>query len=368
MSLCLCASVIQLDQEHSVAMTPSEKFSVLPSLRRRFGKVKRSMGLSAATPAQLQRWRKALRVKLKALTGYDTLARCPLKPRITEEIDRGDYVRQRVEIQTEPGVFMPLFVLIPKSAHGRTAAVINPHGHGGGGKIAVAGDRDHPAVAQAIETYNYAYGEQFVRAGLICFCPDARGFGERQERSARHDPLEPSCAAINHMALPLGRTVTGMWVWDLHRLVDYIQTRKDCDGGRIGCAGLSGGGLQTLWATALDDRIRAAVVSGYFYGYRQALLERYTNCSCNYVPHLFETIDMGDLAALVAPRPLLIETGTQDPLNGADGVKNVRPQVRIAARAYRLLDAGKNLQHDVFEGGHRWHGIRSVPWLVRQLN
>lgn len=346
----------------------SEKFSVLPSLHRRFGQVKRSMGFSATTPAQWQRWRKSLRARLMELTGYDTMARCPLKPKITEEIDCGDYIRQRVEIQTEPGVIMPLNVLIPRSAGGRTPAVINPHGHGIGGKLSVAGHRENPVIANAIEQQNADYGVQFARAGLISFCPDARGFGERQERTARHNILESSCSVINHMALPLGRSVTGMWVWDIHRLIDYIRTRKDCDGDRIGCAGLSGGGLQTLWSTALDDRIRAAVVSGYFYGYQQSLLELYGNCSCNYVPHVFETVDMGDLAALIAPRPLMIETGTRDPLNGAGGVNNVLPQVRIAARAYRLLGAAKNLNHDIFEGVHRWHGKNSVPWLVRQLH
>jgi dienelactone hydrolase len=325
------------------------------------------MGFNATTPAQWRRWRKTLRAKLMELTGYDTMVKCPLRPKITEEIDCGDYRRQRVEIQTEPGIIMPVYVLIPKFARGRTSAVINPHGHGGGGKVAVAGVRDNPLVAESIEGHNYDYGVQFARAGLISFCPDARGFGERQEKPARGNVLTASCTWINNMAQPLGQTVTGMWVWDLHRLIDYIQTRKDCDGDRIGCAGLSGGGLQTLWTTALDDRIRAAVVSGYFYGYQQSLLEKNTNCSCNYVPHLYETIDMGDLAALIAPRPLMIETGTQDTLNGADGVNNVLPQVRIAAKAYRLLDAGKNLRHDVFEGEHRWHGTVSVPWLTKLL-
>lgn len=343
------------------------KYSLLPSMHRRFGRVKRSMGLRATTPAQWRKWRKALREKLMELTGYDTMVRCPLKPKITDEVDCGEYRRQRVEIQTEPGIIMPLFVLIPKSARGRTAAVINPHGHGGGGKVAVAGIRDNPQVAKSIDDHNYDYGVQFARAGLISFCPDARGFGERQEEPARGDPLASSCTWLNNMGHPLGQTVTGMWVWELHRLIDYIQTRKDCDADRIGCAGLSGGGLQTLWTTALDDRIRGAVVSGYFYGYQQALLERFGNCSCNYVPHLYETIDMGDLAAMIAPRPLMVETGTQDPLNGADGVNNVLPQMRIAASAYRLFGAGKNLQHDVFEGNHRWHGTRSVPWLTKLL-
>jgi hypothetical protein len=61
--------------------------------------------------------------------------------------------------------------------------------------------------------------------------------------------------------------------------------------------------------TALYYRIKAAVISGYFYGYKQSLLEMPDNCSCNYVPHLWEKVDMGDMGALIAPRTLLIETG-----------------------------------------------------------
>jgi hypothetical protein len=174
---------------------------------------------------------------------------------------------------------------------------------------------------------------------------------------------------INQMAYPLGRTVTGMWAWDILRLVDYAQARKDVDPDRIGCAGLSGGGLQTLWATALDEdnRIKAAVNSGYFYGYKESLLEGYSNCSCNFVPHLYEYVDMGDIACLIAPRPLLIETGDQDPLNGKSGMKNVESQMRIARQAYKTLGAPKNLQQDIFSAGHRWNGVVAVPWMKEHL-
>lgn len=354
-------------------MVVKDRLSVLPYLTRRYMKLGRGSGMAATTPADFKRWRSRVRRKLMSLTGYDTMSASHLKPRITERVSCDGYERQRIELQTEPGVIMPLYALVPKGlARGeRRPAVLCPHGHGSGGKYSPAGRSDMPDIAEAISHYNYDYGVQYARRGLIAFCPDARGFGERQEPSLNRAGDAPitasSCQLINQMAYPLGQTVTGMWAWDLHRLVDYIQTRDDCDAKRIGCAGLSGGGLQTLWAAAFDPRIGAAVVSGYMYGYRESLLEQHWNCSCNYVPHLYEHVDMGDVAALIAPRPLLIETGSRDPLNGRSGLKNVRSQVAIARRAYRLLDAGSDLVHDVFEGEHRWHGERAVPWLVEQL-
>ena len=342
-------------------------YSTQPYLRRKFDSVDRQLAFDATNRSEMTDWRRKLTGTLRKLTGYDTMIKTPLNPRVTDEVEFRDYTRQRVEIQTEPGLIMPMFVLIPKRADPPYRAIIAPHGHGSGGKFAVAGCREMPRIAAAIRKYNYAYGQRFAKAGFLTLCPDARGFGERQEEPDRSDILSCSCQWLNNMALPLGQTVTGMWTWDLHRLLDYVQTRSDVKPDRIGCAGLSGGGHQTLWATALDKRIRCAVISGYLYGYKESLLEMFTNCSCNYVPHLYEYADMGDIAALIAPRPLLIETGTMDPLNGASGLKNVSSQVHIIRKAYRLLQAEKNLKHVIFQGSHRWYGAETVSWVGRHL-
>ena len=76
---------------------------------------------------------------------------------------------------------------------------------------------------------------------------------------------------------------------------------------------------------------------------------------------------MGDLGALIAPRPLLIETGDQDPLNGPRGLANVREQFDIMRSAYDLLGVPEKVSHDIFEGGHRWHGTAAQDWLDRWL-
>ena len=91
---------------------------------------------------------------------------------------------------------------------------------------------------------------------------------------------------------------------------------------------LSGGGLQTLCLAALDERVACAVISGYMYGVEDSLLHLSGNRDCNYIPHLWESADMGDVAALIAPRPLLIEAARQDPLNGPRGMDNVDRAVR----------------------------------------
>jgi dienelactone hydrolase len=347
--------------------TAAPDFSLTRAMHARWNRVGRRLAFKARTAAEWRAWRRRLLAELKSLTGYDTLRPCTLQPRVDARTDRGDHWRERVVIRTEADVYMPFYVLIPKTGAGPFPAVLCPHGHCGGGKTSTSGEREaDPRMPGIIDQYNYDYGVQFARAGAIAFCPDARGFGER--RYAGHpDLLDCTCRLTHNMAIPLGLTITAQWAWDLHRLLDYAATRRDCLPGRIGCAGLSGGGLQALWASALDTRIRAAVISGYFYGYRESLLDQPENCSCNYVPHLYETADMGDIGALILPRPVLIETGTVDPLNGASGLKNVRSQVAILKRAASLLNAPEAVAHDVFEGDHKWHGTVSVPWMMKQL-
>ena len=337
----------------------------------RFDTVGRQMGLRARSLEELRAWQHELRAQLRRIIGLDTMRQADLEPRVTERVVLDGYTRERVEVQTEPGVIMPVYVLVPADLRPgeRRPGVIAPHGHSSGGKFAPAGRRDIPAVAPTIEQHNYDYGLQMVRRGLVVFCPDARGFGERREMGRQDEAslLNSSCDLLNHMAIPLGQTVTGMWTWDLMRLLDYIETRPECDPQRLGCGGLSGGGLQTLWLSALDERVRCAVVSGYFYGYKDALLKLNENCSCNYVPGLWQLVDMGDIGALIAPRPLLIETGDRDPLNGERGVANVVEQVAITRQAYALAGAEERLYHHVFAGEHRWCGEKAIPWLVRWL-
>jgi dienelactone hydrolase len=349
----------------------SSNFPSVQALLARFDRESRGMRLRAQDAAALAAWQNELRARLRAIIGIDTMQMCALDPQADAPEQCDGYARTRVVIAVEPDVRMPLYVLTPDDLRPgqRRPVVLAPHGHGSAGKAAVVGRADAPELVRTIAQYNYAYGVHFVRARYIVLCPDARGFGERREPAMMSDGdlLGSSCQVLNHMALPLGQTVTGMWTWDLMRLIDYAATRDDCDATRIGCAGLSGGGWQTLWLAALDARVRCAVVSGHFYGYKDSLLRLSRNCSCNYVPGLWQLADAGDIGALIAPRPLLIETGRHDPHNGERGLANATEQVAIAREAYALLGSQDRLAHTVFEGGHRWDGADALPWLARWL-
>ncbi|MBP1587978.1 MAG: hypothetical protein ILO53_06225 [Clostridia bacterium] len=347
-------------------------YESLPHFSAIMENLKPAMHMDCKTLDEYVTWKDKARARLSALLCLDRMTRCDPEPKLisTERLD--GYTREKWTILTEPDVVMPFYRLVPDRIAGgeRRPAVIATHGHGCCGKEAVVGNGSFPELADAIRKFNNDYGVSAVKKGAIVFCPDARGFGERREYDTQGDSaisrLSSSCSYLNFMALPLGRCLAGTWVWDLMRLADHIEAQPDVMPDKLGCIGLSGGGLQVLYLTALDDRVTYAACSGYFYGFRQALLELY-NCSCNYVPHMWENFDVGDIGALIAPRPFVIETGDADTLNGKSGLANVLPYVEQVRSAYRLFDRENMLCHDVFEGPHTWHGTESIRGIERFL-
>lgn len=327
----------------------------------------RKYAFSAETQEAFQSWKEELRHVLNDLLGLSKMEPCALNPVLVEsiELEQG-MIREKVIIQVEPDVYMPFYVLIPSRDNqilvkGKPVCIIAPHGHMGGGKYSVAGCREIPGISEAIDRFNYDYGLKAALSGYIAICPDTRGFGERREalnqdiEGSFEQLMSNSCLYLARMAEPLGLTVAGLCTWDLMRLIDYIEERNEWDTTNLGCIGFSGGGMQTLWLAALDDRIRYAMISGYLYGYKDSLLKLHGNCSCNFVPGLWEKVDMGDLGALIAPRPLLIQSCEEDHLNGERGLQNVFEQVDIIRGAYACFDASDRVIHDLRKGGHCWH-------------
>jgi dienelactone hydrolase len=365
------------EQRNRMRTVRIEKYySSLERLETLYDRLARRLALRAGNREEFLAWREAARAKVRELLGLERMETCPLQPEMLSTEATAEGRREKWIIQTEPGVWMPFYVLVPVVPRGAWPApiVLAPHGHDGGGKLAVAGRDDIPAVRDAIGRLSYDYGRKLCADGYVVLCPDARGFGERREFyfGGKTDEdvldekffLDSSCFILNRKATALGLTLAGMWTWDLMRLLDYAATRADCDAARIASVGLSGGGLQTLWLAALDERVRCAVVSGNFFGFKDSLIHQ-TRCACSYVPHLCEWLDAGDIGALVAPRPLLLEAGTEDRLAGPRGLENFVGQVDIARQAYAALEAESRLVSHVFEGPHRWDGGKT-PGFVQQ--
>ncbi|MBU3114104.1 alpha/beta hydrolase family protein [Clostridium lacusfryxellense] len=343
-------------------------FTTSEYLEKLYNEKSRKFGFKAENIFEYKLWKTELRSKLKEIIGLNNMKSCDLEAQIVESQNFTGYRRDKIIIQTEPGVWMPLYILIPDGikVNEKRPCVIAPHGHGGAGKYSIVGRTDIPGIKESIEKYNYDYGLEFVNQGYVVFCNDARGAGERREK--KHQGIDitslmsTSCNDINNVAISIGQTLVGMMTWDLMRLTDYIETLDYCDHSKIACCGFSGGGLQALWLSALDDRITCSVVSGYFYGFKDSILKTHL-CGCNFVPRLWEYIELGDLAALIAPNKLLIESGTKDSLNGHRGIKNVIQQVDITRKAYNIYNKQENLYHHIFEGPHMWNGEKTYDFV-----
>lgn len=345
------------------------------AFRERLKREGRSAAFKGTTPEDFEAWQIATRVRLFDLLGLSIMDRVSIEAR---ELDRvkiaGGIVRTHAMLQVERDVWMPFYLLEPQSpkldARGRKCCYICPHGHQGAGAASVAGVTGVPAVDDAVRKFNYDYGLRLARMGYVTVCPDARGWGYRRDWKGQGDDensfLRGTCLNQARMAEPLGLTVAGLNAWDNMRLIDYLEARGDIAMDDLGCFGFSGGGYMTLYLAVLDPRVCKTFVSGYLYGVDDSLLHLNGNCSCNYTPGLWRLLDMGDIASLIAPRPLLVQSCEEDHLNGSRGLKNVDEQLKIVRDAYKLLGRRDALRHEVCPGGHHLgvtHLVEDIEWL-----
>jgi dienelactone hydrolase len=340
----------------------------LPALWGWYEHAPRQLAFRARTSAEAVAWQFALRERLAALLGGFPDRRADLDPHTIERVEEEGYTRELVVFQSQPGEYVPCYVLLPRSASPPLRPVIALHGHGPGGARPLVGLAPNQAEAESMRAQNNDYARQLARRGFAVFTPVQRGFAERMEEPPLRDKIDTvwqsSCRAVAVNALLLGRTLLGLRVWDVLRLIDYMRSRPEPLAAAIGCVGLSGGGTVALFTTALEPRIACAVVSGYFNTFRDSIMA-IDHCLCNYVPGILQYAEMADIAGLVAPRPLLIESGQRDPIFPAAATRRALEEL---SRVYAAFDAPERLDADFFEGEHRWSGAKAYDWLGRWLS
>lgn len=333
-------------------------FSTLAYLQRCQAEIEPALGFRAGDEREWAAWRAALTRRLTDLLGGFPAERVALDPIVTERVEDGNHVRKRVIFSSERGVRVPAYFLRPKGLRPgeRVAGLLCLHGHGRG-KEDVVGVAASAKDRLRLRALRYDYARRLAERGYAVLAPDARAFGERGGDGM-------GCGWAMAAALLLGKTLVGMRVWDAMRAVDYLEGRPEVDPRRIGCVGFSWGGTQTIWTAALDQRIAAAVVSGAFGSFAETLLAA-DECPCQYVPGILAVADLADIVAAIAPRPLLIEQGRDDPIASATTVREAYARVR---GAYGVLGVGDRLALDRFAGGHRFDGGRAFAWLDRWLS
>src|ERR1043166_6724938 len=283
----------------------------------------------AKNAAGTRRWQATTRRALDRTLGFQDTRKVGFSPRLIEEVDKGDYVRREILIRTAPDILMPFYLLTPKRGSKPWPVALAFHGHGYGVKD-IVGLWENGEERNVPDGYHKDFAVALCRRGFAVAAPEISCFGERQtDFSYLNKELgqgaPTTCAHSALLAFHLGVSVIGLRMWEAKRLVDHLQTRNELDTSRLVAMGISGGGMHTFFSTALDTRIRACVVSGYYCTFRDSILAMY-HCPCNFAPGLHQFGEMHDLVGLIAPRPMLVESGTYDGIFPIHAVRSSRSE------------------------------------------
>ena len=189
-------------------------------------------------------------------------------------------------------------------------------------------------------------------------------FEERQGALLRGPDYERFLALCEILQ---GRTLASLMISDAMAGVDVLRSRSEVDAQRLGVIGHSMGGTLALWVAALDVRLKVAVVNCGMASYRAVLRDQVNHCFLWYVPGLLPTCDHAQLAALVAPRALLISAGRRD---GGFPVDGVLEAYHYARQTYRGLRVPQKIDLHLDDCGHGFSEERHTKalwWLKRWL-
>ncbi len=301
-----------------------------------------------ASPAEWNERAARLRRNLERSWGPFPNEPCPLEPRALGELNRTGYRVEKLVFQTRPGILMTANLYLPDGARKR-AAVLCVHGHWRGAK------QDPVVQSRCIG---------LVKLGFVVLCVDAFGAGERAIGTALGEYHGEMTAATLFSS---GLTLAGLQVYENMRAVDFLAMRDEVDATRIGITGASGGGNQTMYVGAYDQRFRAVVPTcsvGTYLSYIGAAC-----CMCELVPGALTYTEEWGVLSLVAPRALMVINATQDAFQFSVG--EAEKSLARAELVFELFSRPDSLKHAVFESKHDYNRpMREAMygWMTRFLN
>lgn len=300
--------------------------------------------LTTATFAEIQTlddWtsrRDQYREQLLEMLGLSPFPeRTPLNPVVTGSVahDEG-FVVENLQFQSMPGVYVTGNLYRPAEQNEPLPAILYVCGHG-------AVRKDGVSFGNKV---NYQHhGAWFARNGYVCLTIDTIQLGELE--GIHHGTYREKMWWWNNR----GYTPAGVEAWNCVRALDYLQDREEVNAERLGVTGRSGGGAYSWWIAAIDERIKAAVPVAGITSLKNHVVDGCVegHCDCMYMVNTYRW-DYPMVAALVAPRPLLISNTDKDRIFPLDGVVDVHSKTR---RIYDLYEASDQLGLQITEGPHK---------------
>lgn len=264
----------------------------------------------------------------------------PLHPKSTGHYRGDGFLVENIALETWPGFYLCGNLYRPADRQGPFPAIVNPHGHWENGRLHREEDVPladpppaPPAAGQADLT---AIGIHLARQGFIVFSYDMIGYTDTVQFSHKF------AGGLQHWLW--GASLSGFQLWNSIRVVDYLQSLPDVDAERIGATGASGGGSQTFLLSAVDERIKVSVPVNMVSAYMQG------GCLCENGPGLRVGTDNVEIAALMAPRPMLLVAAT------GDWTKNVPQEEYPAIRQiYSFFRAEDRIDVKQFNYKHNYN-------------
>ena len=311
-----------------------------------------------ATPSELEEWRNGLTKELRRIFTLDKLGTPPTPTfQVLQEEKCETYTRKLIAYEVGEGNWVQAWLLVPYKLPAPAALCL--HGHFPGSKDSVV----FPDKATGI-----AYGHELANRGFVVLAPDGAGMCAQEHwgQNTRDVPLEyaqspreAGCMLLFNRLNHMGIDITGFRVFELMAGINMLLAMDGVKQDGVACAGLSGGCWLTQVLTALDTRVKASILSGYFTTFTQT--SWLGHCICHHPFGIGEICDMPDISALAAPRAQFVESGK------ADTNYPVEPAFSICKDAYVALGAEDKFGLHQFEGGHRFDGAESVDWLCGEF-
>jgi dienelactone hydrolase len=348
--------------------------------------------------SDIDAWRSRARHQLRSRLAMPDLMGIP-KPTVNKEYNYDGLHIQELTWQLPYGRPTEGIVLKPQNAKGRLPAILAFHDHGGNKffgtqKIVRTSDRQHPLLVEHQKTYyeGFAWANEMAKRGYVVLVPDAFPFASRRvmigDVPVRHrqnlkdpDNIDPSAEEIekyNRWAgehehimskslFSAGTTWPGVWLAEDMKALDILCAREDVDQNKVGCCGLSGGGMRSDFLAGLDDRIQCTVPVGFMTTWNDfALYTAYTHTWMIYVPLLPNELDFPEILGLRAPLPSLVLNNSEDQLFTPNEMKradNILKEIYAKAGATDHYKASfhpglhkfdAKMQKEAFEWFDRW--------------
>ena len=305
-----------------------------------------------------------IRTRAKSIFNFDRIPDkiTALKPSaVGKPLKYKEYTLQKYSVEICKGLNTAYFMLTPHKTDASTPGVVALCGHGYGVRhILNISKKGNKKLIPYLDNYQKNFAVELAKRGCVVIAPELIGFGEAR---LKKDLIKPfyisSCDELSHHLLPYGLTTATMRVYQAVVCAKLLESNSLVNKDKISCMGISGGGLTALYASVIDDVFKKTVVSGYVNTFKDSILSLW-HCPDNYIPDIIRTGEIYDFACTIAPRKLLIESGTKDRLFPINASKKAHESIK---RIYALSGAEDNLQIDVFDGKHTVSGRKSFDFL-----